>query len=63
MSEDYVECLSPNEPAWAADGGANGPGIRSSIYIEICESGDYACTFSRAVELVAEDTEGAQMER
>ncbi|GKU78576.1 N-acetylmuramoyl-L-alanine amidase [Paenibacillus sp. L3-i20] len=47
-----LECLPLNEVAWHA-GDGNGPGNRASIGIEICESGNYAKTLERAVELVA----------
>jgi N-acetylmuramoyl-L-alanine amidase len=39
--------------AWAAGDGANSPGNRTSIHIELCESGDYAKTLANAAELVA----------
>lgn len=49
-----IEVLPLNEAAWhAGDGSGVYSGNRTSIGIEICESGDYAKTVSRAVELVA----------
>ncbi|MHA6484452.1 phosphodiester glycosidase family protein [Paenibacillus sp. strain BS8-2] len=48
-----IECIPLNESAWAAGDGTNGAGNRTSIHIEICESGNYAWTVERAVELVA----------
>lgn len=50
---EAIECLPLNESAWHAGDGSSGPGNRTSIGIEICESGDYAKTLDRAVELVA----------
>lgn len=50
---EAIECLPLNESAWHAGDGANGPGNRTSIGIEICESGDYAKTLDNAVDLVA----------
>ncbi|MEK3882436.1 phosphodiester glycosidase family protein [Paenibacillus sp. PL2-23] len=46
-----IECIPLNESAWAAGDGANGPGNRTSIHVEICESGNYARTLERAVDL------------
>ncbi|MHA6481045.1 N-acetylmuramoyl-L-alanine amidase [Paenibacillus sp. strain BS8-2] len=52
--KETIEVLPLNESAWhAGDGSGAASGNRTSIGIEICESGDYARTFSRAVELVA----------
>ncbi|MFF2889851.1 N-acetylmuramoyl-L-alanine amidase [Paenibacillus sp. NPDC057967] len=50
---ETIECLPLNEVGWHAGDGGSGPGNRSSIGIEICESGDYAKTLDRAAELVA----------
>lgn len=50
---EAIECLPLNENAWHAGDGANGPGNRKSIGIEICESGDYAKTLANAAQLVA----------
>lgn len=50
---EAIECIPLNEVAWAAGDGANGPGNRTSIHIEICESGDYAKTLDNAAVLVA----------
>lgn len=50
---EAIECIPLNEVAWHAGDGENGPGNRTSIGIEICESGNYTKTLERAVELVA----------
>ncbi len=51
---EAIECLPLNESAWhAGDGSGIKSGNRTSIGIEICESGNYAQTLSNAVELVA----------
>lgn len=49
-----IECLPLNEHAWhSGDGNGSASGNRTSIGIEICESGDYAKTLDNAAELVA----------
>ena len=49
-----IECIPLNENAWhAGDGASSTSGNRSSIGIELCESGNYAKTVENAVELVA----------
>ncbi|SDR80988.1 N-acetylmuramoyl-L-alanine amidase [Paenibacillaceae bacterium GAS479] len=51
---EAVECIPLTEHAWhAGDGGGARSGNRTSIGIEICESGDYAKTLDNATELVA----------
>ncbi len=51
---EAIECLPLNESAWhAGDGSGVNSGNRTSIGIEICESGNYAQTLSNAIELVA----------
>lgn len=50
---ETIECIPLDEVAWAAGDGANGPGNRTSIHIELCESGNYAKTLERAIALVA----------
>ncbi|WP_235561138.1 N-acetylmuramoyl-L-alanine amidase family protein, partial [Bacillus sp. FJAT-28004] len=51
---EAIECLPLNENAWhSGDGAGSKSGNRTSIGIEICESGDYAKTLANAVELVA----------
>lgn len=51
---EAVECIPLNENAWhSGDGSKAGSGNRSSIAIEICESGDYAKTLKDAAVLVA----------
>ncbi len=51
---EAIECLPLNESAWhAGDGSGAKSGNRTSIGIEICESGNYAKTLDNAVELVA----------
>lgn len=47
---DIVEVIPPNEVAWHAGDAA---GNRSSIGIEICESGNYSLNVENAVELAA----------
>lgn len=51
---EAIEVLPLNEVAWhAGDGSKAEAGNRSSIGIEICESGNYELTLKHAVELVA----------
>ncbi|MGM1048412.1 MAG: N-acetylmuramoyl-L-alanine amidase [Bacillota bacterium] len=51
---EAIECIPLNENAWhAGDGSGNKSGNRTSIGIEICESGNYAKTLDNAVSLVA----------
>lgn len=50
---EAIECIPLNEVAWHAGDGGTGPGNRTSIGIEICESGDYAKTLENAATLVA----------
>ena len=51
--KEAIEAIPLNEVAWHAGDGANGPGNRQSIGIEICESGDRAKTLENAAKLVA----------
>ncbi|WP_052759486.1 N-acetylmuramoyl-L-alanine amidase [Paenibacillus sp. DMB20] len=52
---EAVECIPLNENAWhAGDGSGSTSGNRTSIGVEICESGNYAKTLDNAVELVAQ---------
>lgn len=51
---EAIEVLPLNENAWhAGDGSGVNSGNRTSIGIEICESGNYAKTIENAAELVA----------
>lgn len=51
---EAIEVLPLNEAAWhAGDGSKATSGNRTSIGIEICESGDYERTLANAVSLVA----------
>ncbi|MGG1670834.1 N-acetylmuramoyl-L-alanine amidase family protein [Paenibacillus sp. NRS-1783] len=51
---EAVECIPLTENAWhSGDRSKPGSGNRSSISIEICESGNYAKTLTDAVALVA----------
>ncbi|MFD1176854.1 N-acetylmuramoyl-L-alanine amidase [Paenibacillus puldeungensis] len=51
---EAIECIPLNESAWhAGDGSGPNSGNRTSISIEICESGDYDKTLDNAVKLVA----------
>ncbi len=51
---EAIECLPINENAWhSGDGSGLASGNRTSIGIEICESGDYAKTLKNAAKLVA----------
>lgn len=51
---EAIECLPLNENSWhAGDGSGTKSGNRTSIAIEICESGNYAKTLENAAELVA----------
>ncbi|WP_244871476.1 peptidoglycan recognition protein family protein [Paenibacillus azoreducens] len=53
-SKEAIECIPLNENAWhAGDGSGAASGNRTSISIEICESGDYAKNLDNAVQLVA----------
>ncbi|ANY71100.1 N-acetylmuramoyl-L-alanine amidase [Paenibacillus sp. BIHB 4019] len=50
-----IECLPLSENAWhSGDGSKAGSGNRTSIGIELCESGDYSKVLDNAVELVAD---------
>jgi N-acetylmuramoyl-L-alanine amidase len=52
---EAIECIPLNENAWhAGDGSGAKSGNRTSIGIEICESGNYAKTLDNAVTLVAQ---------
>ncbi|MNO45390.1 N-acetylmuramoyl-L-alanine amidase CwlA precursor [compost metagenome] len=52
--KEAIECIPLNESAWhAGDGSGVKSGNRSSIGIEICESGNYAQTLDNAAKLVA----------
>ncbi|MGO4375843.1 N-acetylmuramoyl-L-alanine amidase family protein, partial [Paenibacillus sp. MCAF20] len=49
-----IECIPLSENSWhAGDGSVPASGNRTSISIEICESGDYAQTLDHAAELIA----------
>jgi N-acetylmuramoyl-L-alanine amidase len=49
-----IECIPLSENSWhAGDGSVLASGNRTSISIEICESGDYAQTLDHAAELIA----------
>lgn len=51
---EAIECIPLNESAWhAGDGSGSKSGNRTSIGIEICESGNYNKTLNNAVKLVA----------
>jgi len=51
---EAIECIPLNESAWhAGDGSGSKSGNRTSIGIEICESGNYNKTLDNAVRLVA----------
>jgi N-acetylmuramoyl-L-alanine amidase len=51
---EAIECIPLNESSWASgDGSAPTSGNRSSIQIEICESGNYAKVVENAVNLTA----------
>ncbi|WP_405153118.1 N-acetylmuramoyl-L-alanine amidase [Paenibacillus sp. FSL K6-0108] len=51
---EAVECIPLNENAWhSGDGSGASSGNRTSIGIEICESGSYAKTLDNAATLVA----------
>lgn len=49
---DVIEALPATENAWAATDGANGPGNRTSIHVEMCESGNRELVLKRTQELV-----------
>lgn len=52
--KEAIECIPLNEVAWhAGDGSGAGSGNRTSIGIEICESGDYGATLDNAAQLAA----------
>ncbi len=50
---EAIECLPLNENGWHAGDGSSGGGNRTSIGIEICESGNYAKTLDNTVALAA----------
>lgn len=51
---EAIECLPLTENAWhSGDGSAAKSGNRTSIGVEICESGNYAKTLDNAASLVA----------
>lgn len=51
---EAIECIPLNENAWhAGDGSSAKSGNRTSIGVEICESGNYAKTLDNATTLVA----------
>jgi N-acetylmuramoyl-L-alanine amidase len=51
---EAIECLPLNENAWhSGDGSGVKSGNRTSIGVEICESGNYAKTLDNAAQLVA----------
>lgn len=52
-AKQALEAIPPNEVAYHAGDGSNGPGNTTSIGIEICESGDYQANEQAAVELIA----------
>lgn len=53
--KEAIEVIPLNEVAWhAGDGSGTASGNRTSIAIELCESGNQEQTISNAVELVAE---------
>ncbi|MFD0959787.1 phosphodiester glycosidase family protein [Paenibacillus chungangensis] len=52
---ETIECIPLHETAWhAGDGNREGSGNRTSIAIELCESGNYEHTLIRASRLVAD---------
>jgi len=52
--KEAIEVIPLNEVAWhAGDGSSEASGNRTSIGIEICESGNYEQTLKNAVELIA----------
>jgi len=51
---EAIECIPTNEVSWhAGDGSGSNSGNRTSISIEICESGRYERTLENASDLVA----------
>lgn len=53
--KEAIECIPLKENAWhSGDGSGTKSGNRTSIGIEICESGNYAKTLDNAAELVAQ---------
>jgi N-acetylmuramoyl-L-alanine amidase CwlA len=51
---EAIECLPLNENAWhSGDGSSAKSGNRTSIGVEICESGDYTKTLDNAAGLIA----------
>ncbi|MFD0959414.1 peptidoglycan recognition protein family protein [Paenibacillus chungangensis] len=52
--KEAIECIPLDENAWhAGDGSGENSGNRTSIGIEICESGNYEATLDNAADLVA----------
>lgn len=50
---EAIECIPLSENAWHAGDDGSGPGNRTSIGIELCESGNYAQIVENGVKLVA----------
>lgn len=51
--KEAIECIPLDEVAWHAGDGYYGEGNRTSISIEICESGDRAKTLDNAAKVAA----------
>lgn len=51
--KEGIECIPLDEVAWHAGDGYYGEGNRTSISIEICESGDRAKTLENAARIAA----------
>lgn len=50
---EAIECIPLSENAWHAGDDESGPGNRTSIGIELCESGNYVQTVENSVKRVA----------
>lgn len=53
-AKEAIECIPFDEVAWHAGDGGSGTGNRTSVGVEICESGNYDGNVRHAVEVVAD---------
>jgi N-acetylmuramoyl-L-alanine amidase len=51
--DTIIRAIPDNENAWHAGDGSNGKGNRSSLGIELCESGDFEHTVRTAAKFIA----------
>jgi N-acetylmuramoyl-L-alanine amidase len=53
FEDEIIQAIPDNEVAWHAGDGRNGTGNRTSLSIEICESGDFEKSVATAVIFIA----------